>query len=211
MMSQEANDLITRTGAKDPCGKLMRHVLAAGGAGRRVAGPARGAAGETARREAGAVSRRTRPLRPDRSPLRASRRRPRLRPSRKRRLALRLPWLAVRRLRPVHRDAGGAERLETVPGHQAARLSRGREERHPLGLSGRRRTAGISRRSTASSRPTAIRSRSRATSTATGCRRWKSASIRRTPRSCIASSRTRTRRPPTASSSAAPPPAPTCR
>jgi hypothetical protein len=24
MMSQEANDLITRTGAKDPCGKLMR-------------------------------------------------------------------------------------------------------------------------------------------------------------------------------------------
>ena len=24
MMSQEANDLITRTGPKDPCGKLMR-------------------------------------------------------------------------------------------------------------------------------------------------------------------------------------------
>ena len=24
MMSQEANDLITRTGRKDPCGKLMR-------------------------------------------------------------------------------------------------------------------------------------------------------------------------------------------
>src|ERR1700709_649718 len=24
MMSQEANDLITRTGSKDPCGKLMR-------------------------------------------------------------------------------------------------------------------------------------------------------------------------------------------
>ncbi len=24
MMSQEQNDLITRTGAKDPCGKLMR-------------------------------------------------------------------------------------------------------------------------------------------------------------------------------------------
>ena len=24
MMSQEANDLMTRTGSKDPCGKLMR-------------------------------------------------------------------------------------------------------------------------------------------------------------------------------------------
>ena len=59
--------------------------------------------------------------------------------------------------------------------------------------------------------PDAIPLRSRATSTATGCRRSKSASIRRTPRSCIASSRTRIRPPPMASSSAAPPPAPTCR
>ena len=25
-MSQEANDLIARTGAKDPCGKLMRSI-----------------------------------------------------------------------------------------------------------------------------------------------------------------------------------------
>ncbi len=33
MMSQEQNDLITRTGPKDPCGKLMRSYWHAGGAG----------------------------------------------------------------------------------------------------------------------------------------------------------------------------------
>ena len=33
MMSQEANDLITRTGRKDPCGNADADVLAAGGAG----------------------------------------------------------------------------------------------------------------------------------------------------------------------------------
>ena len=59
--------------------------------------------------------------------------------------------------------------------------------------------------------PDATPLRSRATSTATGCRRSRSASIRRTPRSCIASSRTRIPPPPMASSSAAPRPAPTCR
>ena len=52
---------------------------------------------QAARREPGAVSRRAGPLRPDRPPLRASRRRPRLRPARTWRPALRLPWLAVRR------------------------------------------------------------------------------------------------------------------
>ena len=96
--------------------------------------------------------------------LRASRRRPRLRPSGEWRAALRLPRLAVRRDRPVHRDAGGAEGLAALQGHQAARLSRGREERHPLGLSWRRRAAGVSGDRLRSSRPTATPSRSRATS-----------------------------------------------
>ena len=144
MMSQEANDLITRTGPQGPLRQADADVLAAGGAGRRVAGTAAGKAGQTARRKSGAVSRRGRPLRPDRPPLRASRRRPRLRPAGKWRPALRLPRLAVRCLRPMPGDARRAEGLKAVPGHQAARLSRGREERHPLGLSRRRRAAGVS-------------------------------------------------------------------
>jgi phthalate 4,5-dioxygenase oxygenase subunit len=76
--------------------------------------------------------------------------------------------------------------------HQAARLSRGREGRHRLRLSRRGRAAGIPRdrllRRTRHSTP----SPSRACSNATGCRRSKSASIPRTPRSCTASSRTPT-------------------
>src|SRR3954453_22172380 len=66
-------------------------------------------------------------------------------------------------------------------------------------------------RSTVSSRRRRTRLRSRATSTATGCRRSRSASTRRMPRSCIASSRTRTPRALTASSSVAPRPAAKCR
>ena len=85
------------------------------------------------------------PLRPDRAALRASRRRSRLRPAGKWRPALRVPWLAVRRDRPVPGDAGRAEGFAALQGHQAARLSRGREERHPLGVSRRRRAAGVSR------------------------------------------------------------------
>ena len=211
MMSQEANDLITRTGPQGPLRQADADVLAAGGAGRRVAGAAAGAAGQTARREPRAVSRRGRPLRPDRPPLRASRRRSRLRPAGEWRPALRLPWLAVRRHRPVPGDARGAEGLEAVPGHQAALLSRGREERHPLGLSRRRRAAGVSGdRLLRRARQPYLRLQG-PHRIATGCRRWRSASIRRTPRSCIASSRTRIRRRPTASSSAARPPAATCR
>ena len=206
MMSQEANDLITRTGRKDPCGKLMRMYWQPAALVGRVARAAAGAAGQTARREPRAVSRRGRPLRPDRPPLRASRRRPRLRPSGKRRAALCLPWLAVRRIRPMPGNARRAEGLE-----RCARASGSA----PIPWSRRAASSGLIsakasrrrfRRSTVSSRPTAIPLRSRATSTATGCRRSKSASIRRTPRSCIASSRTRIRPLPTASSSAAPPP-----
>src|SRR6202047_1983464 len=75
MMSQEQNDLITRTGAKDPCGKLMRMYWQPG------ANPG---------------------------------------------------------------NAAGAEGPAAVKGDKTARLSRGREKRNPLGLSRRRRAAGIS-------------------------------------------------------------------
>ena len=144
MMSQEANDLITRTGRKDPCGKLMRMYWQPAALVDELQGPRPVTAGQTARRKPRAVSRRGRPLRPDRPPLRASRRRSRLRPSGEWRAALRLPWLAVRCIRPMPGNACRAEGLEPVPGHQAALLSRGREERHPLGLSRRRRAAGVS-------------------------------------------------------------------
>ena len=144
MMSQEANDLITRTGPKDPCGKLMRMYWQPAALVDELAGPRPVKAvkllGENlvlfrdendryglidrhcAHRGADLAFGRLREWRP----------------------ALRVPWLAVRHLRPVHRDAGGAEGLEPVQGHQAALLSRDREERHPLGLSRRRRAAGVS-------------------------------------------------------------------
>ena len=67
---------------------------------------------------------------------------------------------------------------------------------------GVRRAAGISRRSIVSSRRTATCSRSRGIWTATGCRRSKSGSTRRTRVSCIAFSKTPTRRRTMAGSSA---------
>src|ERR1700742_636527 len=97
-------------------------VLATGGAGRRVAGAPRDPPGEIARRGPGDVPRRAGPLRPDRAPLRASRRRSRLRPARTGRAALRLPWLAVRCVGPVPANARRAQGFETLPRHQAARL-----------------------------------------------------------------------------------------
>ena len=117
MMSQEQNDLITRTGPKDPCGKLMRSywqpaALVDELEGARPIRPVK-LLGENLvlfRDE-------QRPLRPDRSPLRASRRRPRLRPARAWRPALRLPWLAVRRHRPVPGDAGRADGFKALPEH----------------------------------------------------------------------------------------------
>ena len=56
-----------------------------------------------------------RAARPARPRLPASRRRPRLRPARERRLALRLPRLAVRRPRQVPGDAGRAEGPQLCP------------------------------------------------------------------------------------------------
>ena len=116
MMSQEQNDLITRTGPKDACGKLMRMywqpaALVDELQGPRPVRPVK-LLGEDLvlfRDEAGT-------LRPDRASLRASRRRPRVRAARERRPALRLSWLAVRRLGPMPRDARRAEDLQLCKG-----------------------------------------------------------------------------------------------
>ena len=164
MMSQEQNDLITRTGPKDACGKLMRMYWQPAALVDELEGP--------------------RPVRPVKllgedlvlfrdeqgryglieRALRASRRRPRLRAAGERRPALCLPRLAVRRRRAMPGDAGRAEGLVAVQEHQAARLSRGGEERHPLGLSRRGRAAGISGNRLLRRAATPTPSRSRATS-----------------------------------------------
>ena len=65
--------------------------------------------------------------------------------------------------------------------------------------------------STVSGRPRPTSSRSRVCGSATGCRRSRSASTPPMPPSCIASSRTKTRRTATAGSSATARPKPTCR
>ena len=86
-MQAEQNDLITRIGPGTPCGALMRQLLAAGGAARRVRpaprsahGAPAGQGGAPARAGPRAVPRRPRPLGPARPAVPAPRRRPRLRP-----------------------------------------------------------------------------------------------------------------------------------
>ena len=202
MISREQNELMTRIGPGTPAGQAAAPLLAAGGAGGRDAGRAAGEGGSPVLRESGSVQDAKR-LRADAAPLPAPRRRPGLRPHRARRPALLVPRLEVRRRGQVRRDARRARRQPAVRAHQDGFLSGGREERHPVRLPRRRRGAGVSRTSTASSRRTPTPSPSRATGTATGCRRWRSASTRRTPRGCTSTSRTRTRRAATASSSAA--------
>ena len=56
MMSQEQNDLITRTGPKDACGKLMRMYWQPAALVDELQGPRPVKAGQTARRKSGAVS-----------------------------------------------------------------------------------------------------------------------------------------------------------
>ncbi len=145
MMSQEANDLITRTGRKDPCGKLMRMYWQPAALVDELEGP--------------------RPVRPVKllgENLVLFRDEEGRYGLIDRHCAHRGADLAFGRL---WRMAGCAapsmagcstssgQCLETpaeppdsqlVPGHQAALLSGGREERHPLGLSRRRRAAGVS-------------------------------------------------------------------
>jgi hypothetical protein len=179
MMSQEANDLITRTGPKDPCGKLMRMYWQPAALVDELQGP--------------------RPVRPVK--------------------------LLGENLVLFRDEQGRYGLIDRHCAHRGADLAFGRLEHGasssaPI-LSSRRPassgpiSAKVSRRpfrrSMRSSHPTATPLPSRAIGAATGCRPWKSASTPRTPPSCIASSRTRTRRTPMASSSAALPPAPTCR
>ena len=162
MMSQEANDLITRTGPKDPCGKLMRMywqpaALVDELQGQRPVRPVK-LLGENLvlfRDETGRYGLIDR---------HCAHRGADLAFGRLENGGLRCAfhgWLFERR--PMPRDAGRAEGFAAVQEHQAALLSRGREERHPLGLARRRRAAGISGDRLLSSRPTATPSRSRAT------------------------------------------------
>ena len=74
----------------------------------------------------------------------------------------------------------------------AAVVSLRRTQRHRLGLYGPGRTAAVSVVRLLRRAGHATRSPSRACGRATGCRRWRSASIPRMPATCIASSRTRT-------------------
>ena len=144
MMSQEQNDLITRTGPKDPCGKLMRMYWQPAALVDELPGPRPVKAvkllGENLvlfRDEQGRYG------------------------LIDRHCAHRGADLAFGRLEngglrcAFHGwlfDASGQcletpaepEGLDAVQGHQAALLSRDREERHPLGVSRRRRAAGIS-------------------------------------------------------------------
>ena len=209
MMSQEPNDLITRTGRKDPCGKLMRMYWQPAALADELRARGRSPVkllGENLvlfRDEQGRYG------------------------LIDRHCAHRGADLAFGRL-----ENGGlrcafhgwlfdvtGQCLETPAEPKDSKLckasgsapipwSRRAASSGPISAKASRRRF---RRSTASSRPTATRSRSRATSIATGCRRSRSASIRRMPRSCIVSSRTRIRQRPMASSSAALPPAATCR
>ena len=137
MMSQEQNDLITRTGPKDPCGKLMRMYWQPAALVDELQGP--------------------RPLRPvkllgggtsycfatntgrcsliDRH---CAHRGADLAFNRLENGGLRCAfhgWLFDASGQCIETPAG-LQGLATLQGHQAARLSRDRKERHPLGLSG---------------------------------------------------------------------------
>ena len=212
MMSQEANDLITRTGPQGPLRQADADVLAAGGAGRRVAGAAagQGRSNCSARTSCCFATSEGRYGLIDRH------------------CAHRGADLAFGRL-----ENGGlrcafhgwlfdvdGQCLETpaepkdsqaVPGHQAALLSRGREERHPLGLSRRRRAAGVSgdRLLRRARQPHLCVQGPDQLQLAAGAGSRHRSGARLVPASLL-----RGRgyvRPPTASSSAAPPPAATCR
>ena len=179
MMSQEQNDLITRIGPKTPAGKLMRHVLAAGRAGRRIAMAMRPIKPvQAARREFRAVPRRRR---------RATALLDRDCPHRGADLAFgRLEDGGLRCafhgwLFDVDGNCletpGRADDLEAVRRASASAPTRSCEKGGILlaylGKASRRPF----RSSTASPRPAPILSPSRACSNATGCRRWRSASI----------------------------------
>ena len=213
MMSQEQNDLITRIGPKDPCGKLMRMYWQPAALVDELQGP-----------------RAVRPVKLLGENLVLFRDEQGRYGLIDRHCAHRGADLAFGRLehgglrcafhgwlfdvdRPMPGNAGRAGGFKTVPGHQAALLSRGREERHSLGLPGRRRAAGVSRaRLLHRARQPRLRVQGPLGLQLAAGAGGRHRSLARLL-SCIASSRTRTPLPRTrmAASSAARPPAPTCR
>lgn len=210
MMSQEANDLITRTGRKDPCGKLMRMYWQPAALVDELEGP--------------------RPVRPVKllgESLVLFRDEEGRYGLIDRHCAHRGADLAFGRLEngglrcAFHGwlfDVSG-QCLETPAEPKDSKLCQGiRQRSYPVV-----EKSGILWAYLGEGEPPAFPEIDcfvapdshtfafKGTSIATGCRRWKSASIRRTLPSCIVSSRTRILPLPTASSSAALQRAPTCR
>ena len=143
MLSAEQNELITRTGPGTASGALMRRywqpaALVDELSGNRPVKPVR-LFGE----DLVDLQGRQGPLWPDRPALSASRHRSRLRAAGRRRPALRISWLAVRRERQVPANAGGARQQQSLRQHQTEILPGGGEERHSVRLSRAGRAAGI--------------------------------------------------------------------
>ena len=145
-MKAEQNELLTRIGPGTPCGALLRSywqpvalvdefdpALDPRMAQRPVkAVRVLGQDLVLFRNAQGALG-------PARSRLPAPRRRPVLRPQRRRRPALPLPRLEVRRRRRLPGNAGRARRQQAVRARAPAQLPGAGEERHPVRLAGRGR------------------------------------------------------------------------
>ena len=105
-MLPEENKLLTETDAGTPMRRIDAPLLAARGVIRGTASKRRSPADYVVGRRVGAVSRQAGTPRPHRWPLRSPRRGSQLRQTRRRRPALHLSWLAVRRDGQDHRHAG---------------------------------------------------------------------------------------------------------
>ena len=186
MLRKEQNDLLTQTGPGTPMGQLFRcywlPALLAEELPENECPPVR----------VKLLSERLLAFRDtegrygaDRRVLRPPRRLAVVRPQRGERPALPLSRLEIRHDRPVHRGAVGAGRERLLPEDQAEVLSAGEARRRAVDLYGpageAAAAAGVGVRHGAgradASSPSGCRS-------ATGCRRWKAASIPATSRSC---------------------------
>ena len=192
MLRKEQNDLLTQTGPGTPMGELFR-----------ATGCPRCSPRNCPRTDCPPVrvkllSERLIALRDtqgraraDRRVLRPPRRLAVVRPQRGRRPALPLSRLEVRPHRPVRRGAVGAERERLLQEDQAEVLSADRARRRAVDLHGSARdaaaAAGVGVRHGAGASRASSRSVCRS---ATGCRRWKAASIPATSPSCIAANST---------------------
>ena len=188
MLRQEQNDLLTQTGPDTPMGRFFPAVVVAppvakGAAGKRLpAGTGEAAVGAPDR-----LPRQRRTLRVDGRVLRPSRHLALVRPQRGVRAALPVSRVEVRRHRAVHRHAVRAGRFPLRRQGQAEVVSARRARRRAVDLHGSGRQLNRRCRN-GNSPPCPRRSRSRrsACRNATGCRRWKAASIRATCPSCTA-------------------------